>query len=711
MPSGQVTPPGAWVSFWRSVVKFQTSKINPWLALRNTVGVATPLLIGAAVGRLGTGLIASTGALQVAFRDSDGPYPDRARLMLAGSVIAGFTVCIGSLGGNSAAGSVLLAITWAFATGMLVCLGQAAGELGLLSLVLLVIYEAVPMPPERAALSGLAALAGGVFQTALAVANWPIDPYRPLRRALGDLYLELARALVARAEATDSPPATAQTIAAYNALEALDSDRSVGADRFRFLLSQAERLRLSLLALRRTRGRLERDFPSPEACATVDRFLADASRITLMIGNALKSGGGTAGSAKDMAGLDRFAEELRAGESAMAAEGQVKMDARAQMDALAGQLRSATDVTAGVPLAPGATAITAAPRPVKLFRDHLLTLRANLSFESVAFRHAVRLALCIGLGEVAAYAAGVKRPYWIPMTIAIILRPDFGATFSRGVLRLIGTFFGIVLATGLVHVLPESVFAQIAVVAVLMFIVRSFGAANYGVFATAITAMVVFLIWLNGVAPLPVMATRALNTAAGGAIALVAYWIWPTWERHQVSETMARMLDGMRVYFDALLENYVNRTPAAAQKLERARAAARLARTNFEGSVERATAEPGVPAESVRLLGAMLASLHRFVQALMALEAAISASHVSPRETFHKFAADVDVTLALLAAALRGSMVVPEKLPDLREDHHALIHSSDSEGTYALVNVETDRITNSLNTLGGEVLKWTSLDA
>ena len=55
-------------------------------------------------------------------------------------------------------------------------------------------------------------------------------------------------------------------------------------------------------------------------------------------------------------------------------------------------------------------------------------------------------------------------------------------------------------------------------------------------FATAITAMVVFLIWLNGVAPIPVMATRAMNTAAGGVIALAAYWIWPTWERRQVSK-------------------------------------------------------------------------------------------------------------------------------------------------------------------------------
>jgi hypothetical protein len=56
---------------------------------------------------------------------------------------------------------------------------------------------------------------------------------------------------------------------------------------------------------------------------------------------------------------------------------------------------------------------------------------------------------------------------------------------------------------------------------------------------------------------------------------------------------------------------------------------------------------------------------------------------------------------------LRGSPLDREHLPDLREDHHALIHSGDSASErYALVNVETDRITNSLNTLSEELLRW-----
>jgi hypothetical protein len=65
------------------------------------------------------------------------------------------------------------------------------------------------------------------------------------------------------------------------------------------------------------------------------------------------------------------------------------------------------------------------------------------------------------------------------------------------------------------------------------------------------------------------------------------------------------------------------------------------------------------------------------------------------------------LTLKSLAAALRGSPESLDQLPNLREDHRELVHTGDSQvERYALVNVETDRITNSLNTFGEEVVKW-----
>ncbi|HEV3196779.1 MAG TPA: hypothetical protein VGZ73_02705 [Bryobacteraceae bacterium] len=50
----------------------------PWLALRNAIGVAVPLAIGAAATPP-SGLIDATGALNVAFSDGSEPYRHRLR--------------------------------------------------------------------------------------------------------------------------------------------------------------------------------------------------------------------------------------------------------------------------------------------------------------------------------------------------------------------------------------------------------------------------------------------------------------------------------------------------------------------------------------------------------------------------------------------------------------------------------------------------------
>ena len=108
------------------------------------------------------------------------------------------------------------------------------------------------------------------------------------------------------------------------------------------------------------------------------------------------------------------------------------------------------------------------------------------------------------------------------------------------------------------------------------------------------------------------------------------------------------------------------------------------------------------------MLAGILASSHRLAHGMMALEAGLLTSHPVPaREPFRRFADDVELTLYYLAAALRGSPIHAAALPNLREDHNALVHSDEAlNDRYALVNVETDRITNSLNTLSEQLLRW-----
>jgi len=96
---------------------------------------------------------------------------------------------------------------------------------------------------------------------------------------------------------------------------------------------------------------------------------------------------------------------------------------------------------------------------------------------------------------------------------------------------------------------------------------------------------------------------------------------------------------------------------------------------------------------------------------VMSIEAAILPSQHPPvRPEFRAFAADVGSTLTILATALRHPRQPLPRRPDLREGHRCLIEAPGAEAEqYALVNVEADRMTNSLNTLSEQVEGWRDL--
>jgi uncharacterized membrane protein YccC len=710
------------------VFRYESAKVTPWLALRNALGVAVPLAIGAAMGHASSGLIGATGALNVAFSDGSDPYRHRLRRMLTASLTCSLAVVAGGLCGRHQALAVPLIGVCGFAAGMMVALGSEATDIANVTLVTLIVFLAQAMTAEQAWASGLAALGGGLLQTLLALTFWPFRRYEPERRVLGRLYLELARAATEGPRVTEAPPASAEVTQAQTALAALGGDISFEAERCLALLSQAERIRLALLTLARLRTRIGREDAAELETATLDRCLEIAGRVLTSVGEPLL--------ARELAPAHlhpREFEELRAlaatlrRQKAAAPIAGMLRDARWQLDALAGQLRAAMEVAVhATPAGSLQFERREASQPWTLrLEGALAVLRANLNLESAVFRHAVRLAVSLTIGELVAHWVGWRRPYWIPMTIAIVLRPDFTTTFIRGVLRVAGTLIGLGLATALFHALTPTGALEVGLIALFAFLLRCFGPANYGVFAVNLTALVVLMFAATGVAPGPVIAARGLNTLVGGVIALVAYQLWPTWERTQVPEAIASMLEAYRLYFQAVRDAYLHPDRPLDADLDRTRQAARLGRSNAEASVARLAAEPGVSADRVSALRRMLANSHRFIHAVMSLEAGLVRSRPVPaREEFRTFSNHVDLTLYYLAAALRGAEMpnlgedhpylavtergadlIPAEMPDLRADYNAMLESGEPHADrYELVDVEADRITNSLNTLAGEIL-------
>lgn len=709
------TKTNPWIAFWQAVIRFDRAKVTPSLAIRNTIGVVLPLIGGVLIGMTSGGLAIATGALNVSYSDSHEPYRNRARRMIAASFLVGLAVFAGALVGHDRTLAALTAGGAAFICGLLVAVSQTAADLGVITLVTLIVYSAVPQTPARAVYAGLLAIAGGLFQTGLALAFWPLRRYVPERRVLADLYLELSKAAAMPAQILSAPPASAESTRAQNALASLHQDHSVESERYLMLLSQAERMRLAILTLERLRIRTEREMPNSLPSALIGRYLEICAKLLRELGISLAAGTAAKPDSGLLKELDSISDTMREA-SALHSPIQAALvaDTVRQMDALAGQLRSSTELASfSTPEGLEEFDRRESSRPWNLrLAGIFAVLRANLTLDSTAFRHAVRLAVCVAFASAAARGFGLNRPYWAPMTVAIVLKPDFTATFSRGILRLIGTFAGLLLATVLVHYLPGSVGVQIALIAVWMFVLRWVGSANYGLFVTAVTGLIVILISLAGAAPRELVAARAINTVAGGAIALLAYLLWPTWERKQLPMALAQMLDSYRHYFRGVRNVYSTPDSPMAAELDQYRLAGRLARSNAEASVDRVSAEPGASRASVGPLQAILASSHRLVHAMMALESGLTSSHPVPaRKAFQPFANQVELTLYLLASALRGSPFTPDHLPDLREAHRALTHSEESlTDRYTLVNVETDRITNSLNTLSGEVLRWLNSD-
>ena len=680
------------------------------MALRNSIGVVLPLIVGFALDMPRGGVVVASGALNVAYSDGSDSYAQRAKRMLSSSALCALAVLLGVLSGSHNVAAVIIATVWAFAAGMLVAAGTTAADLGVISLVTLLIYAAQPLTAQQALISSGLALGGGLLQTALSVALWPVQRYEPERRALANFFLELARAAEQPLSATSAPPVTAHSTQAQEALSSLDSETSIEAVRYRALLSQAERIRLSLLMLSRLHLRMQRESPAYSGVRILGDYLKKAKQVLQAISDSLTSGMPAEACKEILAacealtlGLRREADSLPT--SFLAA---VTRDARFQMDALNGQLRAALDLTANAtPAGQAAFAKQEAKQQWSLrFSGLLATLRANLNLKSSAMRHAVRLAAMVALGNGLERAFYWHRSYWLPMTIVLVLKPEFTTTFSRGLLRIGGTIVGLFLATALFRFLPVSATLQIALIFVFTLLLRWVGPANYGIFAVAISALVVLLIAITGVSPKEVIWARGINTAAGGALTLLAYWIWPTWERTQVSDRIAAMLDAYREYFHALAEAYMRNETSSARELDRVRLRARMARTNLEASIDRLGAEPGTTTEQMHQLNALLASSHRFVHAVMALDAAwLHTAAVPARTAFRAFAADVEKTLELLAAALRGKHVQLNEFPDLREDHHILVQPGDPKiERYAPVNVEADRIVNSLNTLREQVM-------
>ena len=598
-------------------VLLQTKRAEvPWrVVLRNTAAVIVPLALGILTGRLGAGLAISVGAIVTMYSDQPGPYRQRLARLLAVSAAGGLAAFIGMvLGGKLAA---LLAATAAvgFAGGLLVVYGDAAGRVGMAAMILLVITAAKPAASAWGALESAALIAsGGLLLALFSIAAWPLQLYGPEREALAAVYRGLAALARQRNVDPGAPVALTEGMTALqHTLLGPHRARGPVMDSFGVLLDLAERIRLELIALATS---------DPDA-VIAEHVRSEAAAVLEDIARSIAAG------AEVDERIGRSLQDLRTAQARIATPGRgapsrtaLQPDApdfvqARHFDALCGQLAAAAR-NAGRASTAGARRAEQEdlqrPRAVRP-ESRFSILQASLTPRSAAFRHAARTAVCVALALWLGRLLGLSHGYWIPMTVAIVLRADYGATFSYGLLRVAGTVAGLLLTTALLHLLPPGPWTRLAVMALLCVGFRYFGTVHYGLAVTALTGMVVLLLALAGEPAAPTMVSRLIATVVGSAMALAAYGLWPTREREQIRPALVGLLHAYAAYVASL------GAAVGVHERREARNAARVARANAEAALARLLAEPAASAQHAELAQSLLTNSNRLARTTMTLDA------------------------------------------------------------------------------------------
>ncbi|MDA8358839.1 MAG: FUSC family protein [Actinomycetota bacterium] len=731
-----------WSSTWtrpiQDAIRLDRSKLALVPAARCALGIAIPLVAGDLSGHLLVGVGAAVGALTAGMASLQGTYRSRVKIMAFAAAAFATSAFVGATVGRLEGPDIALTALWGVLAGLLVMFGEAPGVVGLQAVIGLVVFSQFSFSPEQAALNALWALCGGTIQIVLVAVTWPLQRF-PVERAMSsDAY----RLLAAHLRSLASDPADLLDPGVLDKLRSALVETQPWGDRtaaaaYQALADEAERIRLEVAGIARARARLAHAsrVATPtektralDAASHLEDAITASADLLAGVAAALRDGRSAIADPEARERYRAAIEHLRSmAEIAEPSIRPILTSAVVGLTALAGQLRSVTQLTAVAagdqPGAPPATA-SSAGQPVRS-RSRLSPLagtaggrlelvRANLTGTSEVFRHALRVGATLAVAVAISHLFPLGHGYWLPMTVMIVLKPDFATTLSRGVGRSLGTLLGAGMVTLLLATLAPSpavlIVLTVALYAASVAVLR----ANYVIYSIGIASLVVVLLGFTGSPAASLAADRAFYTLLGAALALAAYAAWPTWERTHVVDRLADLVDIDGRYGAALLFAWADPAGVDREALQRLRLAAGLARSNAEASVDRWLSEPAArkPASPNTLdaetAQGILAAVRRYVWSALVLHGQLPGTG-PVRPELHRLGEEVEEAMAAVVVALRTGSA-PTRYPPLRSTQVALAAhlrgasaQTTTDPTLAAADTvlmsETDLMVNAVDTL------------
>jgi uncharacterized membrane protein YccC len=706
---GRPAAPRTWRRVRDESLRFDREGIRLRPSLRMAVGVTVALAIGYAAGSWATGAAAAGGALAVGI-PSVAPSP-RPRVALLASTAA--AMALGTFVGSATSGyaglHVVAVALFTFAGGLLVAVEPAVTAVGLNAIVGLVVYGRFPGSPETALESAGLIAAGGLFQVVLVI----VLRGRPeVGRALAGLSRAYA-ALATYAADLDIERSGLPVGAAIDAA-VVDREFDFGAgvtgapgEACTSLVDEARRLRLELLSLASARAAAEGvDEPDAALLMSFEQLATCLRDFFDHVVDGLAHADVPEGLDHALDDATDAIDDVR--RTAAAAPDAQLIAARAttaglalagQLRAVAGLLPAAVEVKRNAPASAVRSATRISRRGAQGAEAIAERMWANLTWQSDAFQHAVRLAAVVSASAVIAHAVGIGRGYWLALTAVLVLRPEFSVTFTRGVGRAVGTFVGVGIATIVAVTAHPHGWVLVPFVGVFVWLAGAVFNASYAAFSVAVTGAVVFLLAGLDTDPVADARDRLIATVVGAALALGAYALAPTWGRRPVADAVADLADTTHRYVSLVLAAVID-PQADSSATPGAGRAVRLARTNAEAAINRSLGDPASRRIDQTVTLEMLATFRRLAIAAHTLRLSPIRSLVGVPPALKELTAAIDSELEAISARLRFGRVTVVRQP-LRALHREVAAAlpADVATLGTLVVAETDEIVDATNSL------------
>jgi uncharacterized membrane protein YccC len=554
------------------------------------------------------------GALYICLVDNGGPYRSRLGNMLTIAALGSLAVLLGSVANPNLLVGLIVTIAFFFSMTLARVLSQPLAATSVLILICYIVsFGGEHNGLATASINAAYFFTGGIWAAAIALALWPVDPFRPAREAIADVYnalsqitsslslapeifnegLALTRIRIETAGAAlAATPArmTVRTIRARNLTvlnECADlliarilrfaelAETSASTEPLRpvqsWLIAQLQHIEAAL----RERPINVSAF-GPDGSLSIDMHHSESRLEASLTDTNSEASKYLITTLRDTCfNFDLAYEALRAVWTGAESRQSEAADFRATLRGESSALSSPA--------------------------TWLETLRSNLTLRSVMFRHALRLSAVISIDVFLTRYIHVTHSYWFAMTSLIVLRPFAGETVRRSFDRVAGTVAGGILAAAFTAIITNQTELLVLVVICSAGCV-AFYAVDYAWYCFFVTPAIV-LLTLPRLHDWHLAAIRTEMTILGALVSVLAMLLlWPQRESLELPGLLARAASADAAYMRAMLAFWNRSSLSASDRIAAERALLAPARrlcglavNDAEETLDHALVEHSIP--------------------------------------------------------------------------------------------------------------------